>query len=175
MVRRSPLYGSNHHCYGALPAKWAAQYFRAHGAPWFKALKHHAMHRCSELGLSRRNTAQTIFRAERGAGKGESRASRRCLFGVTAHSCDSCGPLLRSGCFVHACRICNLSCPRLFPSTILSARVRWKGRDCTATAVAAMLPQCSPSLFILHRCTLERLYTVAASIVGCNGRFPGGI
>ena len=79
MVRRSPLRGLNHHCYGMLQMQWFTQHFRAHGAAGYKALKHWTMHRCREMASSRCNTTRTIFRAERGAGKGASRASRRCL------------------------------------------------------------------------------------------------
>jgi len=175
MVRRSPLYDPNHHCYGALLAKWAAQYFRAHGALWFKALKHHTTRRCYELALSRRNTARSIFRAERGAGKGASRASRRCLLWRYCALLR----LLRAAAAIRMLCACSQDmkppAPGCSPSTIWSARVRWKGRDRTLTAVHAMLPQCSPSLFILCRCTFARLYTAAASTAGCNGWFPGGI
>ena len=114
-------------------------------------------------------------------------AQMRALEGARQglHSGLCCGAIAHCVCKMRAMIAAVLFCasfhamqplaPGCSPSTIWSARVRWKGHNRTLTAVHAMLPQCNPSLFTKHRCTLARLNTVATSTLGCNGRFPGGI
>ena len=97
---------------------------------------------------------------------------QRCLSTLTSRATHAHPTSPRSTGFCAIWGCISSSCS---PSTSYSSGVRWKGHNRTLTAVHAMLPRCSPSVFIFHRCTTSRLCTVAASIVRCNELLPGGI
>ena len=176
MARRSLLHGSNRHCYGMLQMQWVAQHCRAHGAAGYKvpkalcdaqlprngivAVQHHPDH------ISRR-TGRWKGRVK-GFAATPVLAQLRTLATLAYRCCNRAALCMLAG---HA-----TSWPRLIPEHNLECKgALERPRSYLDGGAHTMLPQCDPSLFTKHRCTLARLNTVATSSLGCNGRFPGGI
>ena len=59
-------------------------------------------------------------------------------FDATTSSCIDCETLLQSCWFVHDCMVGNLLAPGCYPNTTWSARVCWKDRSRTLTAIDAL-------------------------------------